>query len=229
MATLQSQLSSLQSTVSGVQGTVSDVQGTLSSVQSATKALSTTFNGVTRTTDVDGYATLQFSGMNVQVVNGTGEEYDDNGLGNLIVGYNDNDSDFPRTGSHNLVTGDDSGWSSYGGLIAGEGNESTDYYASVTGGYNNIASGAEAVVSGGGSNRATAENAAVLGGADDTVSGLAASVAGGFDNIANLGNASVTGGDDNTAHGSLSWIGGGYEQTVTADCQGVPTVPVGAC
>lgn len=47
--------------------------------------------------------------MNLQVINGEGATADTaNGLGNLIVGYNE-DTDVPsdRSGSHNLVVGED--------------------------------------------------------------------------------------------------------------------------
>src|SRR2546427_133798 len=94
-------------------------------------ALQTLLKGVTRTT-VNGYATLRFSGLNLQVVNGSGSESTLNGLGNLIVGYA-NDAGFSRTGSHNLITGNFGGWASYGGLLAGSNNQITGGYASVSG------------------------------------------------------------------------------------------------
>jgi len=65
--------------------------------------LNTTFTGVSRGGTPD---TLTFSGMNVQLIDGTGDTYGAvNGLGNLIVGYNENSYGATRTGSHNLVIG----------------------------------------------------------------------------------------------------------------------------
>ena len=52
-----------------------------------------------------------------------GQTYDTtNGLGNLIVGYNElgNPNGDNRTGSHNLVTGQQNSFSSYGGLVVGQ-------------------------------------------------------------------------------------------------------------
>jgi len=86
--------------------------------------------------------TVRFTGVNVQVVNGTGSESSINGLGNLIVGYNSKrSSGSNRTGSHNLVVGNKHNYSSYGGLVAGYHNAVTTYYSSVTGGYSGSVSG----------------------------------------------------------------------------------------
>ena len=120
--------------------------------------------------------TLQFSGINLQVVSGSGKtDGTVNGKGNLIVGYDEpglcNDSGLPgttcrsdadcgafpasscvigaKTGSHNLVVGAAHGYSSYGGLVAGELNVVSGPYASVTGGSFDTASGTGASVSGG--------------------------------------------------------------------------------
>ena len=55
--------------------------------------------GVSRAND-----TLLFSGMNLQVVDGSGlTNNPGSGLGNVIIGYNLDDT---RTGTHNLVIGD---------------------------------------------------------------------------------------------------------------------------
>ena len=59
---------------------------------------------------------------NLRIVNGLGSTETTNGLGNLIVGYNElrNIPDFPdvRTGSHNVVVGELNNFSSFGGLVA---------------------------------------------------------------------------------------------------------------
>jgi hypothetical protein len=78
-------------------------------------ALETVLSGVSRTGD-----TLRISGVNVQIVNGTGSTDNLNGLGNLIVGYNtDNGNDATRTGSHNLVGGDEHSYTSDSGIASG--------------------------------------------------------------------------------------------------------------
>ena len=140
-------------------------------------ALQTLLKGVTRTT-VNGYATLRFSGLNLQVVNGSGSESTLNGLGNLIVGYA-NDAGFARTGSHNLITGNFGGWASYGGLLAGSNNQVTGGYDSVSGGSSNVASGSSASISGGGSNVASGSGASVSGGGSNTAAGTWDAILGG--------------------------------------------------
>ena len=61
---------------------------------------------VTRGT-VNGQDTIRFSGVNVQIVDGSGNTSGAvNGRGNLIVGYNElRGSGDVRTGSHNIVVG----------------------------------------------------------------------------------------------------------------------------
>src|ERR1700752_1303410 len=63
--------------------------------------------------------TLRIFGINVQIVNGTGSTETATGVGNLIVGYNEagSQSGDVRTGSHNIVTGRLSSFSSYGGVV----------------------------------------------------------------------------------------------------------------
>jgi len=74
-----------------------------------------------------------------------------NGLGNLIVGYNEPrvlDEDI-RTGSHNVVIGQEHNFSHFGGIVVGLRNAIRGNFAAVSGGNENTASGFSAVVSGG--------------------------------------------------------------------------------
>ena len=66
---------------------------------------------------VGGKPTIQFSGVNVQVVNGEGKTATTNGEGNLVIGYDEN----PRaqTGSHNLILGEEQEFTAYAGIDAG--------------------------------------------------------------------------------------------------------------
>src|SRR5207248_2229258 len=67
---------------------------------------------------VGGKPTIRFSGVNVQVVSGSGTTSGTvNGEGNLIVGYAENPANQARTGSNDLIVGDDNGWSSYAQLV----------------------------------------------------------------------------------------------------------------
>ncbi len=99
-----------------------------------------------------------FSGVNLHVRNGMGQTGSVNGLGNLIVDYNETMVVVPRrdrSGSHNLVIGPEHSFSSYGGLIAGYWNAVSGRYATVSGGAYNTASANQASVSGGRSHEAS--------------------------------------------------------------------------
>ena len=177
---------------------------------------------------VDGQPTVRFSGVNVQLVDGTGDTAGTvNGKGNLIVGYNENESD-TRTGSHNLIVGPNHSYTSYGGLIAGYDNRvggpsasvtggsnnwAIDSAASVSGGSNNYVTGIAASVSGGYSNNTSAAYASVSGGRSNYVTADYASVSGGYDNTASADYASVSGGRSNTADGAYDTVAGGQDVT----------------
>jgi hypothetical protein len=166
--------------------------------------------------------TLVLTGANLHIVNGLGrtdcldaqsQEIPDcpNGLGNLIVGYNelrggDNDR---RTGSHNVVVGARHNFSRFGGLVVGHSNGISGDFAVVSGGRFNMASGHFASVSGGRLNVASGEGAAVSGGLNHTASGSGASVSGGFGNTASGESAAVSGGAGNGASGAGASVSGG--------------------
>ena len=122
-----------------------------------------------------------FSGTNVQVVNGMGRTTRINGLGNLIVGYNEISGTLgdERGGSHNIVVGVLHDYLSYGGLVAGGANRIASQHASVTGGGFNVASGAFSTVTGGERNVASGFRSAVTGGIRNTASHLYSTVSGG--------------------------------------------------
>jgi hypothetical protein len=136
--------------------------------------------------------TLVLTGANLHLVNGLsrtdctgaqGEPIPDcpNGLGNLIVGYNEPRPDAPeniRTGSHNVVVGMEQNFSPYGGLVVGRRNEISGDFAAVSGGDRN------------------------------TASGQGSSVSGGILNQANGGFSAVSGGSGRTAAGDLNWVAG---------------------
>ena len=94
-----------------------------------------------------------------------------NGLGNLIVGYDEDGGGDIKNGSHNLVIGQNHTYTNYGGLVAGSDNAVTGTNASVSGGRLNVASGDDASVSGGSNNTASGDNASVSGGQSRTALG----------------------------------------------------------
>lgn len=161
---------------------------------------------------------VYFTGCNVNVRSGAGSTYAAvNGLGNLVVGYNENPDVFPRTGSHNLIVGSDNGYSSSGGFAAGYGNRVLAPAASVSGGSGNVASGDSATVSGGSGNVASGLYATVSGGTGNVASLSLATVSGGFENTASGGYATVSGGKNNTASGDYATVSGGENNTASGN------------
>ncbi len=85
---------------------------------------------------------IQFSGVNVRIVNGLGSTGTTNCVGNLIVGYNElRGGGDDRTGSHNIVGGKDHNYTRFGGLVVGQFNSILGDWSSVSGGRINTASG----------------------------------------------------------------------------------------
>ena len=139
-----------------------------------------------------------FSGCNVHVQNGQGSTDSSNGVGNLIIGYNESGTGSPaRGGSHNVVIGPRHSYSSYGGLVAGFRNTVSGVYASVSGGSDNTAGNFAASVSGGRNNEASSNYASVSGGGYNEASG---------------NSSSVSGGDSRTASDLYDWRAGGLFQ-----------------
>ena len=159
----------------------------------------------------NGQPAALFEGVNVMVVNGTGTTQGaTNGLGNLIVGYDEfggNPRD-NKSGSHNFVVGTEHSYGSLGGFVAGRNNTVSREYASVSGGEDNIASGRSSSVSGGRSNTASGDDSSVSGGDDNTASGPRSSVSGGTRNAASGSASSVSGGHTRVAPDESDWRAG---------------------
>jgi hypothetical protein len=156
---------------------------------------------------VDGKPTLVFSGVNLQVINGSGAETTLNGEGNLVIGYNTIPG--TQTGSHNLVLGTEAqSYTSYGGLLAGIDNHVTAPEASVTGGKVNRAAGQDSWVGGGLENEASGTSSSVSGGERNGATGPESSIFGGALNLASGAWSSVGGGLANDATGALSTAAG---------------------
>ncbi|MCK6510518.1 hypothetical protein L6R29_11180 [Myxococcota bacterium] len=118
------------------------------------------------------YPLATFDRTNVQVQSGAGKtDAAVNGLGNLIVGYNEKRSlgNVVKTGSHNAIIGMEHHYSSYGGFVQGKTNSITDTFAGVFGGSGNTASSSGAGVFGGSGNTASGVFPAVLGGVGELV------------------------------------------------------------
>ena len=172
---LAARVAALEVTVSRQQDEIhalaTDLSSERQSRQDADEQLTGRINGLTtRVSDVEDKTqfmsvtgtTTWFSGTNVQVVNGMGGTHLINGLGNLIVGYNQGGGQ--RGGSHNIVLGALNEYTSYSGIVGGVQNRISGSFASVIGGQQNTASANTAVVTGGGSNRASHGLSVVSGG-----------------------------------------------------------------
>ena len=191
---------------------VTSMQAQIGALTDRIDALEATLAGVTYD---DANKLFTFDGVNVRIVNGTGQTYVKNGLGNLIVGY-DRDVDEPndRTGSHNLVLGDLHTYSASGSFVGGFDNTTSANRSSVLGGRDNFATGEYAVVSGGTHGVASGEGAAVSGGSFNSAPGNDASATGGAHNIAMGDASSVTGGRFNQVNSLYGAINGGQDNVI---------------
>jgi hypothetical protein len=209
----------LEAAVAALTARVDTLESKVAGLESDNDDLEALLAGVTRNGD-----TLKFTGMNLQVVNGLGSTATSNGLGNVIIGYNEDvGTSETRTGSHYLIVGREHTWTAYAGIVAGYSSTVTGAYASVSGGYYNTASGTYTSVSGGLYNTASGNYSSVSGGWSNTASGWYASVSGGRDNRASGNYSSVSGGRDNRASGDYTSILGGQNQTVNTTYGIYPT------
>ncbi len=182
--------------------------------------------------DTTGSTDTYFIGTNVHILNGlratngrpdnpgdvSGDGTIVNGLGNLIIGYNETPSRLGhgeasstalRTGSHNLIVGAGHDYTSYGGIVVGYINQIYKPGACISGGTLNKAKGPFSSVSGGQHNQAEGMYAAISGGESNVADGSSSSISGGTSNYANGQFSSVSGGWANQATGESSSNSGG--------------------
>jgi hypothetical protein len=174
-----------------------------------------------------GKLTVEYSGVNVQIVSGAGSTSAAvNGRGNLVIGYDE--SPGTQTGSHNLVLGTSQAYTSYGSIIAGSSDNDTARYSTVLG-FDNDAGGAYSEVTGGEKNTAGGEFSSIQGGLDNRATADQSSVGGGCFNLAGDGTLGTTpsacetsgtlmeiaGGEANQAFSRYSTITGGAHNVTT--------------
>jgi hypothetical protein len=131
---------------------------------------------------------ITFSGVNIHVNNRAGATASSNGLGNLIVGFDELPTQRPfytysRGGSHNLIVGPQHSFyaGSWGNVIGGSQNIAFGQ-GEVIAGYLNQVSGLYSSVLGGVLSIGSGEYSVVLGGQGNQAIGLASVVLGGYDN-----------------------------------------------
>ncbi len=159
---------------------------------------------------------LYFDGFNIAIRNGSDQTHEaKNGLGNLVVGYNDDlGVDLDRTGSHNIVVGDLHSYRSTGGIVSGINNTIDEVNAAAIGGESQIVTGIAAVAVGGETNivsargavavggydvKVLADNAATLGGLENRAAGTTSAIVGGFQNRTTCSSSAAVGGVLNLA------------------------------
>jgi hypothetical protein len=186
IAALQAADTALDTRLTTAEGDITALDTRVTSVEAVTQYQSVQAGAVNGLTGPH----LIFEGINVHVRSGSGTTNDGGtltGLGNLVVGYNEEDVPAPagyRDGSHNLITGCWHTYTSFGGFVAGYRNAITANYGSVSGGSDCTASGPFSSVSGGQNNDASARWSSVSGGSGNTASADHASVSGGFQRTA---------------------------------------------
>jgi hypothetical protein len=240
---LQSRVEALDARVADQISTIAVLQSRLDDVETSGVMALSPYILVDEITDERG-PLVRLSGVNLQLVNGEGYTDSVNGLGNLIIGYDEVDTDAPasdakcsdglyveqegcegagevwstshKSGSHYLVTGLSNNYSQYGGIVAGSFNFANGAFSTVTGGYQNVASGEVSSVSGGRENVADGEASSVSGGVRNVAYGENSSVSSGFNNSASSYASSVSGGSSNEAAGfGFTSVSGGYNRRVT--------------
>lgn len=158
------------------------------------------------------------SGANLVVRSGSGSTNDTNGLGNLIIGYNENGG-LDRTGSHNLVLGSFNGYESYGSIVGGQQNAVTAPFSVVLTGNLNTATNTYAVVNTGEFVEASGILSWVGTCFDCDVTGRRSAVVTGEFNASGAQSSAVLGGYGNTAAGNWGAIVGGFSNGTDASSQ----------
>jgi hypothetical protein len=172
---------------------------------------------------IAGQPTIQFSSVNVQVVSGSGKtDASPNGMGNLVIGYDENAVNHQQTGSHYLILGEEQTFTSYAGILGGRDNAITAPFASVSGGYFNVVSGPDSSISGGAENTAGGEHTSVSGGSLNSAFGPDSSISGGDENTALGEGSSVSGGRLNSASGNFASIFGGVTLHAAGAYEAIP-------
>ncbi len=169
---------------------------------------------------VNGHSTVRFSGVNVQIVNGEGSTTTANGLGNLIVGYDETDTSGlfhctvgangtaePPTPSVDATT-----CTAAGGEWINTGFKTGSHYV-VVGSQNNYSRWGSLVA--GFQNTSNYDYANVSGGNQNTASNRYTSISGGWRNFASGDYSSISGGSLSTSRGHLSSISGGDQNVAS--------------
>lgn len=215
IATLQADLAAADATTLTLQGDLATAQADIGDLQADSVP------GLTSYLTVDTLAhRLTVSGANVQLDSGAGStEGVVNGLGNLIIGYDEDDGADLKTGSHNLVLGHEHTYTSYGGIVSGENSDITGDHSIVLGGRNHTNAGNRSLIAGGNNHLIDIGQSAIIGGRDNTVSEQYAVIIAGRHNLIDAGcnNGALLGGNTNTCQNAGATITGGINNIASAN------------
>jgi hypothetical protein len=229
-------ITALEATVAVLQSQVQTLQAQLAAVQSNTVLA---LDG--KLTYDAGRVAVVFTGVDLRLVNGLGRTDLVNGLGNLIVGYNEVSNDRmdyycsngmyqtqtvcvnagetwglnQRSGSHNIIMGGGNEYTQSGSMVGGTVNRSNARGGSILSGHGNTASGEFSAILSGEQGFTLARDTAVVGGYLNKALGDISAVSGGQGNIASGHISAVSGGGANQASGNLSSISGGFNRSVS--------------
>jgi hypothetical protein len=170
---------------------------------------------------VNGNNTVRFTGVNVQVVNGTGSTETSNGVGNLLIGYDEIRAPAITAMQCSLgvdpvaftVVTNEPQCTAAGGTWAINHKSGSHYL--VIGSGNNYSRWGGAVI--GLTNASNYDYASVTGGTASIASNLYATVSGGVSNRASGRYAAVAGGQSNDASGAAASVVGGVNNEATFD------------
>jgi trimeric autotransporter adhesin len=190
-------------------------------------------NDVISIEDTNGIPTVRFTGVNLQVVNGTNSTEGINGSGNIIIGYDEpntiiNETVCSRATAVNgaLIT-DEAGCLAAGGVFASQ--HKSGSHNLVLGSHNNYSSAAGIVAGrgnfinqiyasslGGAANIASGRFSVIVAGSENRTLDAAAAVLGGAANSASGRNSTVSGGGGNLASEFGASVSGGSRNTASA-------------
>jgi len=235
---IEALLVSMQNTITAQEAEINQLKLDLAVVENNSVL---TLDGYLSLTTFNGFDTAEFTGINLQVNDGSDDtEGDVNGLGNVIVGYNEqltgttfcsdpqyieaNECFFNlgvwqsniTTGSHNLILGSNNSYTSYGGVVAGAGNVINNKFSSVLGGAESVANGIYSIISGGSDHITLGDYNNISGGRRHITTGKYSNVNGGIENKASEDYSSVSGGAGNEANANSSYVSGGAANQANA-------------
>jgi hypothetical protein len=232
----QTQLASLQAAVTSLQAQVVTLRSQINVLQASPANRLGPYLSVDTNPNPGKHMkgpTITFSGVNINIVNGLNQTRTANGLGNLIIGYNEEPlgpdliplDTTDRSGSHCLVLGP---YHTFGGpagtsygtttgcVVFGAYNRVVGNAQSVLGGAGNSAAyGTSNSVVGGYGNQAVGDGSSILGGNSNVTQGFQSTVSGGFWNTSGVDCASILGGRYNTENSYYSTILGGVNNAAT--------------